>query len=90
MWQAAMWEPVSGGDARLSVAAEQAQLARLRRQVDERWRAMALAHDRAARSQQPPVEALERLYDAYMRAVDAYVARQRALARPREAQRRAS
>jgi hypothetical protein len=51
---------------------------------------MALAHDRAARSQQPPVEALERLYDAYMRAVDAYVARQRALARPREAQRRAS
>lgn len=86
MWQATIWEPAVRSDERQSVAAEQAQLARLRRQVDERWRTLALASDRAA----PPTEALERLYDAYMRAVDAYVARQRALARPRAAQRRAS
>jgi hypothetical protein len=88
MWQATIWEPAGRANERRSVADEQAQLARLRRQVDERWRALALASERA----HPPLpaQAFERLYDAYMRAVDAYVARQRALARPHEAQRRAS
>jgi hypothetical protein len=87
MWQATIWEPAGRADGRRSAADEQAQLARLRRQVDERWRTLALASERAT-----PLsgQALERLYDAYMRAVDAYVARQRALARPHEAQRRAS
>lgn len=76
MWQAMMWQSGGGSDERLSPAAEQAQLARLRRQVDERWRTLALANERGVST-----EALERLYDAYMRAVDAYVARQRSLSR---------
>jgi len=87
MWQATIWEPAGRADERRSAADEQAQLARLRRQVDERWRTLALASERATPLS---AQALERLYDAYMRAVDAYVARQRALAHPHEAQRRAS
>ncbi|MDE3230397.1 MAG: hypothetical protein KGO05_10985 [Chloroflexota bacterium] len=88
MWQLTMWE--SAGEpaprpARLSAAAEQAQLARLRKRVDDRWRALALAQERAT-----SIEALERLYDAYMRAVDAYVTSQRALSHPGLEQRRAS
>jgi hypothetical protein len=86
MWQATMWESAARPAERASVAAEQARLARLRRQVDERWRALALASERATL----PADALERLYDAYMRAVDAYVAQQRTLTHPRAAQRRAS
>lgn len=90
MWQLTMWEP-SGPPAtpptRMSAAAEQAQLARLRKQVDDRWRTLALAQERATPDSSA---ALERLYDAYMRAVDAYVARQRALTRSRGEQRRAS
>jgi hypothetical protein len=46
--------------------------------VDDRWQALALAAERAA---PPSAAALDRLYDAYMRAVEAYVARQRALDR---------
>lgn len=88
MWQLTMWE--SAGEpattpARLSAAAEQAQLARLRKRVDDRWRTLALAQERAT-----SIEALERLYESYMRAVDAYVACQRALSRPGMEQRRAS
>jgi hypothetical protein len=86
MWQATIWEPATRPAERASVATEQARLARLRRQVDERWRTLALASERA----QTSADALERLYDAYMRAVDAYVAQQRALTRPRAEQRRAS
>jgi len=91
MWQLTMWEPAGPPASRpatqATIAAEQAQLARLRRQVDDRWRALAQAEERAP---QPTTEALERLYDAYVRAVDAYVARQRALTRSRGEQRRAS
>ena len=87
MWQATMWEPMASRGGRPPLAAEQAQLARLRRQVDERWRTLALAAERA--DPQQPSARLDRLYDAYMRAVDAYVARQRALAR-RDPERRAS
>ncbi|HEY8326488.1 MAG: hypothetical protein ACHQ1E_01200 [Ktedonobacterales bacterium] len=95
MWQATMWEPASKRGERLPLAAEQAQLARLRRQVDERWRALALAAERVNPASPASLSArLDRLYDAYMRAVDAYVARQRALARRADAtaetQRRAS
>ncbi len=89
-----MWQSMSEGSAgtpcaatgHALLAAEQAQLARLRRQVDERWRALALASARPAQS----AESLERLYDAYIRAVEAYLARQRALNSPREDRRRAS
>lgn len=87
MWQFTMWEPAGKPATQTALAAEQAQLARLRRQVDDRWRTLAQAQERAT---QPPVETLERLYDAYMRALDAYVARQRALTRSRDEQRRAS
>lgn len=87
MWQLTMWEPASRPATQATIAAEQAQLNRLRRQVDDRWRALAQAQERAM---QPPAETLERLYDAYMRAVDAYVARQRALTRSHSEQRRAS
>ena len=90
MWQLTMWEaaePAARPAPQATVAAEQAQLNRLRKQVDDRWRALAQAQERGA---QPSVEQLERLYDAYMRAVDAYVARQRALTRSRGEQRRAS
>lgn len=76
MWQTMMWEREGGSGEQQSAAAEQAQLARLRRQVDERWRTLALANERGVST-----EALERLYDAYMLAVDAYVAQQRALTR---------
>ncbi len=86
MWQATMWEPAREPATRGNVAAEQAQLARLRRQVDERWRTLALAQEHGAMSD----AALERLYDAYLRAVDSYVTRQRALNRSYEEQRRAS
>ena len=89
MWQATIWEPARGqalADRQTTTASEQAQLARLRRQVDTRWRTLALAGAGAAQSS----EALERLYDAYLRAVDAYVARQRALSHPREQRQRAS
>ncbi len=87
MWQATIWEPAtsasgksgtSGANASLALAAEQARLARLRRQVDDRWRTLALATERAT---PPSAAALDRLYDAYMRAVEAYVACQRALDR---------
>jgi hypothetical protein len=92
MWQATMWEPATKRGERLPLTAEQAQLARLRRQVDERWRTLALAAERAHPAS--PSTRLDRLYDAYMRAVDAYVGRQRALARraddTAETQRRAS
>ncbi len=90
MWQLTMWETAetpATTPARMSAAAEQAQLARLRKQVDDRWRTLALAQERATPASSA---ALERLYDAYMRAVDAYVARQRALTRSRGEQRRAS
>lgn len=87
MWQATMWTTAAAPGARMSVAAEQARLDRLRRQVDERWRALALAQEPAT---QVSSVTFERLYDAYMRAVDAYVTRQRALTRSREEQRRAS
>lgn len=91
MWQATIWQPATNRGQRPPLAAEQAQLARLRRQIDERWRTLALAAERA--EPQQPSARLDRLYDAYMRAVDAYVARQRALARREnndEPQRRAS
>lgn len=87
MWQATTWTAPSSPGARTSAAAEQERLNRLRRQVDDRWRALALAQESAT---QASAAALERLYDAYMRAVDAYVTRQRALTRSREEQRRAS
>lgn len=91
MWQLTMWEssepPATTTPARMSAAAEQAQLARLRKQVDDRWRTLALAQERETPASSA---SLERLYDAYMRAVDAYVARQRALTRSRGEQRRAS
>jgi hypothetical protein len=87
MWQSTRWEPASQVARKAPVAAEQAQLARLRREVDARWRTLALAHERATAL---APAALERLYDAYMRAVDAYVARQRALTRSYDAQQRAS
>jgi hypothetical protein len=95
MWQAMMWEPATKRGERQALAAEQAQLARLRRQVDERWRTLALAAERVNPVSPASSSArLDRLYDAYMRAVDAYVARQRALARRADAaaqtQRRAS
>ena len=93
MWQATMWEPATKRGERMPLVAEQAQLARLRLQVDERWRALALAAERANPAANPSAR-LDRLYDAYMRAVDAYVARQRTLARraddTAETQRRAS
>ena len=81
MWQATIWEPATAAtqaNASLALAAEQAQLARLRRQMDDRWRTLALATERAT---PPSTAALDRLYDAYMRAVEAYVACQRALDR---------
>lgn len=92
MWQATMWKPTTSAtnaNAGLAVAAEQARLTRLRRQVDDRWRALALASERAT---PPSTAALDRLYDAYMRAVEAYVACQRALDRRHSSreQRRAS
>ncbi len=87
MWQATMWTAPSPPGARASVAAERERLNRLRRQVDDRWRALALAQESTT---QASAATLERLYDAYMRAVDAYVTRQRALTRSREEQRRAS
>ncbi len=86
MLQSTMWEPAGKANGE-AIAAEHAHLARLRRQVDERWRTLALAHERASAF---TPETLDRLYDAYMRAVDAYVTRQRALSRGFEAQRRAS
>ncbi|MGH2504162.1 MAG: hypothetical protein ACRDID_16770 [Ktedonobacterales bacterium] len=93
MWQAMIWDPATKQGERLPLAAEQAQLARLRRQVDERWRTLALAAERANPAASPSAR-LDRLYDAYMRAVDAYVACQHALARraddAAETQRRAS
>jgi hypothetical protein len=92
MWQLTMWEPAAQPAGKpttqATVVAEQAQLNRLRKQVDDRWRALAQAQERGA--QPSAADALERLYDAYMRAVDAYVARQRALTRSRGEQRRAS
>ncbi len=91
MWQTTMWQATSRPAERASVAAEQEQLARLRREVDHRWRTLALASERATYTQTSA--ALERLYDAYTRAVDAYVARQRAFTRrtgERRDQRRAS
>ena len=90
MLQATMWTTAATPGARMSVVAEQARLDRLRRQVDERWRALALAQEPATRVSSVSSATLERLYDAYMRAVDAYVTRQRALTRSREEQRRAS
>lgn len=87
MWQSTMWEAAASPVTPAAIASEQAQLARLRRQVDERWRTLALAQERATPLS---AEALERLYDAYMRAVDAYVAQQRALSRSHREQRRAS
>ena len=91
MWQLTMWEPAGPPASRpatqATIAAEQAQLNRLRRQVDDRWRALALAQESTT---QASAATLERLYDAYMRAVDAYVTRQRALTRSYEEQRRAS
>lgn len=91
MWQAMMWEPAAKRSERLPLVAEQARLARLRRQVDERWRTLALAAERADPA--TPSARLDRLYDAYMRALDAYVVFQRALAHradDAETQRRAS
>ncbi|HZC05853.1 MAG TPA: hypothetical protein VE338_09440 [Ktedonobacterales bacterium] len=73
MWQAMNWEMTGSSRERQSAAAEQAQLTHLRRQVDARWRTLALANERGAST-----DALERLYDAYMSAVDAYVTCQRA------------
>ncbi len=42
---------------------------RLLRRVDERWRALARANERGL-----SLAALERLYEAYVQAVDAYIA----------------
>ena len=66
-----------------TTSAAMAELARHERQVEERWRSLALAEQRG----QTP-RALERMYAAYVRAVDAYVMRQRALARQSRATRR--
>lgn len=87
MWQSASWEPASPAAREAVASSEQARLEQLRHTVAARWRTLALAHARAT-----PLtpQALERLYDAYMRAVDAYVERQRALTRAVDPQRRAS
>lgn len=69
MWSA---EPEATGASQQRLAIETTgrdSAARLLRRVDERWRALARANERGL-----SVVALERLYDAYVQAVDAYIA----------------
>jgi len=53
-----------------------AQLARLLRRVEDRWRTLVIAGERGQ-----PRQALERMYAAYVVAVDQYVVCQRALSK---------
>jgi hypothetical protein len=61
------------------------ELERLERRLDRRWYDLATAEQRG----QPP-HVLERLYDAYLQALDDLVAYQRASARHRPSARLAS
>lgn len=54
---------------------EQVELARLERRMERRWHDLAMAEQRG----QPP-HALERMYDAYLKALDDYISYQRQLA----------
>ncbi len=53
----------------------QAELARLERRMERKWHDLAMAEQRG----QPP-HALERMYDAYLKALDDYINYQRRLA----------
>ncbi len=54
---------------------EQAELARLERRMEHKWHDLAMAEQRG----QPP-HALERMYDAYLKALDDHINYQRRLA----------
>jgi hypothetical protein len=53
-----------------------AHLERLQRRLERRWYDLAMAEQRGQ-----PVQVLERMYDAYLQALDEFVISQRALAR---------
>ena len=53
----------------------QVELARLERRMERRWHDLAMAEQRG----QPP-HALERMYDAYLKALDDYISYQRQFA----------
>lgn len=53
----------------------QAELERLERRMERKWHDLAMAEQRG----QPP-HALERMYDAYLKALDDYINYQRQLA----------
>ncbi|MGZ3663438.1 MAG: hypothetical protein ACXVDA_02995 [Ktedonobacterales bacterium] len=53
----------------------QAELARLERRMERKWHDLAMAEQRG----QPP-HALERMYDAYLKALDEYISYQRQVA----------
>lgn len=53
----------------------QVELARLERRMERKWHDLAMAEQRG----QPP-HALERMYDAYLKALDDYISYQRQLA----------
>ncbi len=61
------------------------ELERLERRLERRWYDLATAEQRGQ-----PAQVLERMYDAYLRALDDLVAHQRASARLRPAARLAS
>ncbi len=48
------------------------ELARLEKRMERRWYDLAMAEQRGQ-----PAHVLERMYDAYLRALDAYIAHQR-------------
>lgn len=50
------------------------ELERLERRMERKWHDLAMAEQRGQ-----PVHALERMYDAYLAALDAYIQCQRAL-----------
>lgn len=54
------------------------ELERLERRMEKKWYDLAMAEQR-----KQPVHVLERMYDAYLRALDEYVRYQRNLDNPR-------
>ena len=52
------------------------ELARLEKRMERRWHDLAMAEQRGQ-----PQHALERMYDAYLHSLDAFIAYQRGLAR---------
>lgn len=65
------------GGAKLADATS-AELRRLERRMEDRWRVLALAEQRHT-----PLRALERMYLAYTQSVDEYIRCQRRAAQPR-------